>query len=224
MRRKENEKCGRETIFRRISALDILGCAVISLVFATRNGHKTAEVRALLGGEFAIEDLSRYPAITEPVEDGKSFADNAAIKALAASRELPGEWVVADDSGLEVEALNGAPGIFSARYAGKTASDEANVRKLLAELEKVSCVSRNARFRCVLVLARDSEIRATCEGCVLGTIARTATGTHGFGYDPIFVPDGYDRTFADLPATTKNEISHRGRAVAELRKVLLNLR
>ncbi len=197
---------------------------MLSLVIATHNAHKTAEFRTLIGAEFAIEDLTRYPQVPEPIEDGESFAENAAIKAIAASRRIGG-WVLADDSGLEVDALKGAPGIYSARYAGDKASAEENVAKLLRELAKVeSPADRRARFRCVLALARDGRVIATSDGAIEGTIVRTPAGGGGFGYDPIFVPDGFAKTFAEIPAASKNEISHRARAVADLGKTLVNLR
>lgn len=194
------------------------------LLLATRNAHKTRELAQLLGDQFEIRDLRAHPDIAETIESGKTFAENATLKALAASRRIPG-LVVADDSGLEVDALAGAPGIFSARYAGKGASDRANVEKLLGELSRAPATcSRRARFRCVLALARDGKIIGTCEGVVEGSIAARASGASGFGYDPVFAPDGFEKTFAELPQATKNQISHRARAVAALGEMLGKLR
>jgi len=131
--------------------------------------------------------------------------------------------VVADDSGLEVDALNGAPGIYSARYAGETASDEANVEKLLRELSRQNlppACKRTAVFRCVIALARAGKLLGTFEGLVEGAIVDPTRGRNGFGYDPIFVPEGFDRTFAELPSEIKNKISHRAKAITRLREAL----
>ena len=139
------------------------------------------------------------------------------MKALAASKGGP-LLVAADDSGLEVDALDGAPGIYSARYSGRDATDEQNVDKLLSELARrnVPASKRTARFRCVIALARSGELLNTFEGIVEGVIIDRPRGERGFGYDPVFVPKGFDRTFAELPAETKNEISHRAQAVRKL--------
>jgi len=148
---------------------------------------------------------------------GKTFEENAVLKATAASKELPG-LVIADDSGLEVYALGGAPGIFSARYAGQNASDKQNIDKLLIELARtrVRQDQRSARFRCILAIAQSGELLGTFEGTVEGMIAERASGSHGFGYDPIFVPNGFGQTFAELPAEVKNRISHRTQATRAL--------
>ena len=190
------------------------------LIIATRNPEKTREFAALLGKDFRLVDLSAYPGLPEVAETGRSFEENARLKALAISRLLPG-LVLADDSGLEVDSLGGAPGVFSARYAGVSATDEANRQKLLAELAKQGPdAPRMGRFRCVLVLARDARVLAICEGSVGGEIVRQARGTAGFGYDPLFQPDEFSETFAELPAATKNFISHRGRAVTKMKQFL----
>ncbi|HEY3602154.1 MAG TPA: RdgB/HAM1 family non-canonical purine NTP pyrophosphatase [Chthoniobacterales bacterium] len=193
---------------------------MISLLIATRNAHKTREFAGLLGPEFVLEDLRSHPHLAEVVEDGATFAANARIKALAVSRQLPG-LVLADDSGLEVDSLGGAPGVFSARYAGLGATDEANRRKLLAELAKRGPdAARTARFRCALVLARDGHVLAICEGSVAGEIVRQARGSAGFGYDPLFQPNGLSETFAELSPVVKNAISHRGCALTKLKPLL----
>ena len=190
------------------------------LFLASRNAHKARELAEALGAEFALEDLRSHPEIAVVIEDGATFAENARIKATAVSRQLPG-LVLADDSGLEVDSLGGAPGVFSARYAGAEASDEANRQKLLVELAKRGPdAARSARFHCALALARDGRVLALCEGSVAGQIVRQARGSAGFGYDPLFQPNEFSETFAELPATTKNSISHRGRAVAKMKQFL----
>lgn len=174
----------------------------------------------MLGGDFVLEDLSAHPEIAEVIESGATFEENARIKALAVSRQLPG-LVLADDSGLEVDSLGGAPGVFSARYAGAEASDEANREKLLKELAKLGPdATRTARFRCALVLARGGEVLAIYDGSVEGEIVRQARGSAGFGYDPLFQPNEFSETFAELPAATKNSISHRGRALTKMKQFL----
>lgn len=174
----------------------------------------------MFGAEFALEDLRGHPEIDEVIEDGATFAENARLKAVAISQELPG-LVMADDSGLEVDSLGGAPGVFSARYAGAEASDEANRQKLLVELAKRGPdAARMARFHCALALARDGRVLAICEGSVVGEIVRQARGSAGFGYDPLFQPNEFSETFAELPAVTKNSISHRGCAVTKMKHFL----
>lgn len=187
------------------------------LVIATHNTHKTGEFRALLGENWQVEDLTAYPALPVPVEDGETFEANAGIKARSAGERLgPGVLVVADDSGLEVDALEGRPGIFSARYAGPGAGDVANRDKVLAEMAGVPSGQRKARFRCVLAVARGAEVVASFRGAVEGHLAEAASGSGGFGYDPIFIPDGYGATFGELPGPVKNELSHRAQALAGL--------
>ena len=223
----------------------------MDLLLATRNAHKTREFAEILGHEFEVSDLSSVTNAPEIKETGQTFAENAILKALAVSqdRQLVGAsrcdartaqrtvptYVVADDSGLEVDALGGAPGIYSARYAGEKASDQANVEKLLGELARVwrnfpSCDLPNrqvgnlphfsARFQCVIALGRDGKLLGTFEGMVEGVIVDLARGRSGFGYDPIFVPHGFDKTFAELPAKIKSQISHRAKAIAALREAL----
>jgi XTP/dITP diphosphohydrolase len=191
------------------------------ILLATGNRHKTKEFAQLLGGEFVVCDLNSHPQIQPGLENGATFLENAVAKALAVSRQFDG-LVLADDSGLEVDALGGAPGVFSARYAGDKASDSRNVEKLLRELGREA--DRRARFRCVLALARNGELLASCEGTVEGNLGFGPAGRNGFGYDPVFIPHGFDRTFAELPGRLKNEISHRARAVAALHEPLANTR
>jgi XTP/dITP diphosphohydrolase len=192
----------------------------IKLLIATRNAHKTREFAQMLGAGFAVSDLNKYTTIPAISEDGESFSENAVTKALVASKSVDC-LVVADDSGLEVHALGGAPGIFSARYAGENATDEQNVEKLLGELSGSSLTpSRRARFRCVLALAHCGQLIDTVEGTVEGNITEQARGKDGFGYDPVFVPAGFDHTFAEMPSQLKNQLSHRARAVVALRERL----
>lgn len=189
---------------------------MIELVVATRNANKTREIQRILGSAFTVSDLSAHPKIPDVRESGKSYEENAVLKAVGASRYLPGP-VIADDSGLEVDALGGAPGVFSARYAGENATDKQNIDKLLSALARTKAeeTKRSARFRCVIALARQGELLGTFEGIVEGTIVERARGLHGFGYDPIFVPRGFEETFAQLPPEVKNTISHRARAIRE---------
>jgi XTP/dITP diphosphohydrolase len=190
---------------------------VIELVVATRNGHKTREIQHILGPEFMVRDLGAHPEVSEIRESGTSFEENAKLKALAASRQLPA-LVIADDSGLAVDALGGAPGIYSARYAGGSATDTDKIDKLLRELELVRATDdrRRARFRCVAALARNGDLLGTFEGTVEGRITDKARGDSGFGYDPIFIPEGFEQTFGELPAQVKNAISHRAKAIRAL--------
>ncbi len=190
---------------------------MIELVVATRNRHKTREIRHILGPEFSVRDLGAHPEASEIRESGTSFEENAKLKALAASRQLPA-LVIGDDSGLEVDALGGAPGIYSARYAGANATDTDKIDKLLRELERVRATDdrRRARFRCVVALARNGDLLGTFEGTVEGRITDKARGDSGFGYDPIFVPDGFEQTFGELPTEVRNTISHRAKAIRAL--------
>ena len=192
------------------------------LLLATRNPHKTREFAQILGAAFVVRDLSGESELPVIEETGATFAENAALKAMATSKQFPGVMVVGDDSGLEVEALEGAPGIYSARYAGEDARDSQNVAKLLAELRKQPGRRPSAaRFRCVLALAKEGELLGSFEGAVEGTIVDPPRGSTGFGYDPVFQPIGLTSTFAELSPAEKNEISHRARAIQQLRSSLL---
>jgi len=189
----------------------------VDLILATRNAHKTREFRELLGDQFNIVDLSSFAELQIPEETGSTFKQNAILKAVTVSGAVD-KLVIADDSGLEVDALGGAPGIYSARYTGEGASDDANIKKLLRELKKAT--NRSARFRCVIALARAGTILGAFEGIVKGNIVDPPRGNAGFGFDPVFQPTGFDQTFAELPSGLKNKISHRARAVASLREKL----
>lgn len=190
------------------------------LLLATRNAHKTHELREILGADFAVRDLSAEPEAPAIEETGATFADNAILKALGISKRFSG-LVVADDSGLEVDALGGAPGVFSARYAGPNATDAENITRLLSELRTLSDQPPfAARFRCVLAVARDGELLNAVDGVVEGTIVDLPRGNLGFGYDPIFQPIGFGQTFGELASETKNKISHRAEAIRALRSML----
>ncbi len=183
----------------------------MNVLIATRNPHKLREIRAIL----SVPGLSFVTAMDVPnlpdvVEDGRTFEENAVKKAVTWARSS-GLWAVADDSGLEVDALGGEPGVRSARYAGEPAGDVANNRLLLARLHGV--LNRRARFLCVIALASPNGWTDVVEGRCEGHITDTPRGTHGFGYDPLFIPDGYDQTFAEMPPELKNRISHRARAL-----------
>jgi len=196
----------------------------MQLIVATRNAHKTHEIEQIFGSALAVRDLTAHPEISEITENGTSFEENAKLKAIAVSRKLPG-LVIADDSGLEVDALGGAPGVRSARYAGVNASDTERIAKLLSRVANVGTKSdkRRARFRCVLAVARNGQVLATFEGVVEGRITDRPRGSHGFGYDPIFIPEGFEETFAELPEEVKNSISHRAKAIRKLQAELPTL-
>jgi XTP/dITP diphosphohydrolase len=189
----------------------------MDLLLATRNPHKTQEFRELLGDSFGIEDVGANPEIPLPKETGSTFKENAILKAVTISKHIE-RLVIADDSGLEVDGLNGAPGVYSARYAGENATEVANVDKLLRELEKVR--QRSARFRCVIALARAGNVLGTFDGAVEGAIVNEPRGNSGFGYDPVFQPTGFEQTFAEMEPELKNRISHRATAAAALRENL----
>ena len=191
----------------------------MKIVFATNNLNKLSEVKKILGNRFEVLSLSEIGCHDDIPEKGQTLKDNALIKA---------QWIYdkyhvncfADDTGLEVDALGGAPGVYSARYAGGKGHDsQANMKKLLEELQNTD--NRKARFRTVIALIIDGKV-TTFEGIVNGEIIREKRGGEGFGYDPIFQPEGYDKTFAELGVNIKNNISHRARAVQKLADYLLN--
>ena len=184
------------------------------LLLATRNAHKTREVREILGDGWIVEDLSVLPDLPEVEETGETFEANAKLKALAASPHYEG-WVLADDSGLEVDALGGAPGVRSARFAGDSADMVANRALLIEKLREVRGQDRRGRFRCVLALAKDGEVVRTFSGSVEGFIGPSERGSGGFGYDALFIPEGSCRTFAEFTPQQKHSCSHRGRALVQ---------
>jgi XTP/dITP diphosphohydrolase len=190
------------------------------LVVATHNKGKASEIKTLLGDVgWTIVSLNQFPNVGEATEDAGTYSGNAVSKATYYAQNTS-EWVLADDSGLEVAALNGAPGVFSARYAGPNASDSQRRLKLLNELEAV--VDRKARFVCSAVIAdSNGKIQKLAEGICEGVISEEARGDSGFGYDPIFIPAGYDLTFGQLSDQIKNRISHRAKAIRGLRSFLV---
>ncbi len=195
-----------------------------TLLIATRNQGKRGELQQLLRGlPFALSDLADFPSINEIPETGKTFVENASLKAAGYARQT-GLLTLADDSGLEVHALNGAPGVLSARYAGERASDAERTSKLLNELSQAQPSERNARFVSAVAIANpDGEIMNISIGACEGRIALEPKGTGGFGYDPVFIPAGYDVTFAELKPEIKNQISHRARALTGAHEFLLTL-
>jgi XTP/dITP diphosphohydrolase len=192
----------------------------MKIVLATANKDKVREMRHALAG-LDVEILTRddFPGIPDVVEDGATIEDNAAKKARAVCGAT-GMPAVADDTGLEVDALGGEPGVFSSRFAGEGATYADNVRKLLRELERVPAGERTARFRCVIALVEPSGAEVFVEGICEGTIAEEPRGSSGFGYDPVFLVPSRGRTFAELTLEEKDTISHRGQAMARMRRVL----
>lgn len=181
-----------------------------TIVLASRNKHKIEELRSTLAPlGITLKSTYDFPDLEEVIEDRDTLEGNALKKARYVFKET-GLPTLSDDTGLEVDALDGRPGVYSARYAGKDATYQDNVDKLLGEMLGVD--NRTARFRTVVALITESGVY-TFEGVCKGTIIKEERGNQGFGYDPVFLPDGYDETFAELDADTKNEISHRGHAI-----------
>jgi len=182
------------------------------LIIATRNAHKTGEIRTMAGHCFEVLDVTSFPECPEIEETGTTFLENARLKAEGISRVVVG-WVLSDDSGLEVDALDGAPGVWSSSYGGEEGNHPKNNERLLAEM--AGKTGRSARFRCTMVLARDGREVNHFSGTVEGRIIDAARGAAGFGYDPLFIPDGYELTFSELGEDVKNSLSHRSRALAQ---------
>lgn len=195
----------------------------LMLVMATRNEKKRKELAVLLEGSgIRVEGLEALEPVPPEVEEtGTTFAENALLKARAVA--AAGVWAIADDSGLEVDALGGEPGVRSARFAGEGATDADNNALLLRRLEGVEAARRTARFVAVIALVSPDGEEWVWEGTCPGTITFAPRGEGGFGYDPLFVPEGYEQTFAELPAEVKNRISHRARALAQAVPVIKQL-
>ena len=185
----------------------------MKLFVATHNAHKLREISEILPEAEVVGD---NPSGIE--ENAPDFAGNALIKVRAIAARHPGEWCMADDSGLEVAALGGAPGVHSARYAGEPTDSAANNALLLKNLEGKT--DRTANFTCAVALVAPDGREKVFTGKVFGTIRHELKGQGGFGYDPLFVPDGYDKSFAELPAEAKNAISHRGRALGQVKEFI----
>lgn len=233
----------------------------MKLILSTRNGHKVGEIRALLPGYFQFRTLTDFPSAPKVVEDAGTFAGNAGKKAIELAEWLAGQpefvgadsaasmagvYVLADDSGLEVDALNGGPGVHSARFAALDSEDSSNSpdaennAKLLRLLREIAWEKRTARFRCVIALAPVPAASVTSrspvcslsetellvelfEGVCEGRIGFGPTGTAGFGYDPLFIPEGFEQTFAELGEDVKNKISHRAQALLKLKRRFLSV-
>ena len=192
----------------------------MKIVFASRNEGKVKEIENMLEGmDIELVSLKNYKSVPEIVEDGESFHQNALKKAKTVS-EITGETVLADDSGLQVDALGGEPGIHSARYAGNQASDEENNNKLLAKLKDIPPEKRDAYFCCVLVIYKHDGTYYSFEGKWRGIIIDDRRGDNGFGYDPIFYVPELKKTAAELPPEVKNKVSHRGQAFSGLKESL----
>jgi len=192
------------------------------LLIGTRNTGKIREIRnAFRGLPLRLHLLTEFPHVSTPTESGATYEENAIIKAQAYSQQTA-LATLADDSGLEVDQLNGEPGVLSARYAGDRASDEERVRLLLSKLSAGNGSEISARFVCVMVIA-DSRVLKTAKGICKGRIASGPRGQNGFGFDPVFIPAGYTLTFAELPEEVKNSISHRARALGRIKQFLSEL-
>jgi XTP/dITP diphosphohydrolase len=184
------------------------------LLIATGNKGKVLELHSLLASlPLQLRSLAEFPGIVEVEESGQTFADNAALKARGYARQT-GLWTLADDSGLEVDALGGAPGVFSARYGGEGATDAGRVRRLLEELSEYDGQERQARFICVIAIAdQQGQVANISTGKCEGQIAPAPLGRGGFGYDPVFIPHGFNQTFGQLSPEIKQSISHRALAL-----------
>ncbi len=197
----------------------------MNIVLATRNKKKAEEMKKIIEQgtrpSVNIFTLNDFPGCPDVEEDGRTFEENAVKKAVHTAR-CTGMTAIADDSGLEVDALNGAPGVFSARYAGEPSDDRANLEKLLKEMSHIPDEKRAARFVCCIALASRNEVK-TFFGYVEGRIGTKPRGKKGFGYDPVFYPEGYDRSFAEMSDDKKNAISHRYRALKKLQEYLANI-
>jgi XTP/dITP diphosphohydrolase len=183
------------------------------LIIATRNAHKTQEIREMIGTRYKVLDANDFPDLPAVEETGATFLENATLKALAISREVPG-LVLSDDSGLEVDALGGAPGVWSSSFGGEEGNHAKNNARLMTEM--AGKTDRTARFRCTMVLADNGNVLADFSGTVEGRILESPYGAGGFGYDPLFAPEGHDRSFAELGPEVKNALSHRGRALTKV--------
>ncbi len=193
-----------------------------TIAIATRNKHKLVELRRMFGlPESKALSAADYPGMEEPDENGDTFEENALIKARAMC-EFTGHWTIADDSGLEVDALGGAPGVHSARYAGKHGDDAANNSLLLEKLASPG-LPRTAHFTCAMALVAPDGREYTVNGICPGRILHSGRGDNGFGYDPLFLPDGHDKTFAELPTETKCLFSHRAVAAEKMRAIMQSL-
>ena len=190
----------------------------MDIVIATRNKKKIEEVRRLLSGlDINIVTIDNYGNMPEIIEDGNTFEENALKKARAIA-QITKKPTLADDSGLQVDALGGAPGIYSARYAGEDSDDRKNIEKLLKEMKGIK--DRRARFVCIIAFALPDGSHYLFKGVTEGSIGEVPKGEKGFGYDPIFYPDGYDKTFAEMEPEQKDFLSHRGKALRKFKEFI----
>ncbi len=196
----------------------------MEILIATNNLGKVKEIESfLIDSPVKLRSLRDFPEVEDVEETGTTFAENAILKARTYSLAT-NLWALADDSGLEVDALDKKPGIFSARYAGENASNDEKIGKVLSELEKSDKKNRNARFICVMVLTNENgEVKTVAEGVCEGQISAKPRGINGFGYDSIFIPDGFNETFGELSHEIKQTISHRAKAIKKIINFLHNL-
>jgi XTP/dITP diphosphohydrolase len=193
------------------------------IVLATENRYKEEEIKSILKDlDIKIMPMNSFPDYPVTIEDGATFEENASKKAKEAA-EFFRKWAIADDSGLEVDCLNGRPGIYSARYAGENCSYEDNNKKLLSELKDVPKGKRTANFRAVIAVASPGGRLFLADGKIFGTIKRCTAGTGGFGYDSVFYVPEYGKTFAELSCEVKNSLSHRAKALQRVKKIIKNL-
>ena len=196
----------------------------MKLIIATKNADKVREISEMLSGTgVVVHSLLDHPDLVMPEEDGDTFAANARIKAEFIAKRYPDNWVLADDSGLTVEALGGAPGIFSARYGGIQGDYRRNNEKLLAEMKDIPANKRHGAFICAMVLLGPGGFSKNVEGHCEGVIAFEQKGSGGFGYDPLFFIPELGKTMAELTSSEKHAVSHRGQALALIREVLLDI-
>jgi XTP/dITP diphosphohydrolase len=192
----------------------------LEIIIASRNKGKVREIRKVLKGSgFRIYSLSNFTDVPKIVEDGKSFAENALKKARFYSKYF-GKLILSDDSGLDVDILNGLPGIYSARYGGERATNQENNQKLLREMEGIPLSKRGARFKCAIAIVSPDGREAVVEGSCKGRIGFKEVGKEGFGYDPLFILPQFGKTMAQLSLKEKNRISHRGKALGKLKKII----
>jgi len=185
------------------------------LMVATRNRHKSGEIRAMVGERFEVVDANDIDGLPEIEETGTTFLENATLKAVGIS-QCVGGLVLSDDSGLEVDELGGKPGVRSSSFGGEEGNHALNNERMLREMDGVPDDRRAARFRCVMVVSRGGEVLADFSGAVEGRIIGELRGEGGFGYDPLFVPEGFEQSFAELGGEVKNQLSHRARALQKV--------
>jgi XTP/dITP diphosphohydrolase len=206
-----------------VKALEGIFLMIKEIVLATENRHKGEEIKAILKDlDIKIIPMTSFTDYPATIEDGATFEKNASKKAREAA-EFFRKWAIADDSGLEVDYLNGRPGIYSARYAGENCSYEDNNKKLLAELKDVPEEKRTANFKTVIAVASPDGRLFLADGKIFGTIKEHSSGTGGFGYDSVFYIPGYGKTFAELSCEIKNSLSHRAKALQKVKKIIKNL-